>query len=161
MEEYTTPIQKEKHIRDKELKKLNTFISNKKVKKLNPEYMAEIVKTNGNETTKKFHKDEIEKASSTIKFLDKKIKEDPAMPIEKNNIVNQLKKLYKLRETYFTNKFNNRPENNKNINIISIDDDISKLLGKLRAQEGRGVFTYQNEFVKLLTLLTQLLTKII
>ena len=149
MEEYTTPIIKEKHISDKELKKLNTFISNKKVKKLNPEYMAEIVKTNGNETTKKFYKDEIEKASSTIKFLDKKIKEDPTMPIEKNNIVNQLKKLYKLRETYFTNKFNNRPENNKNINIISIDDDISNLLDKLRDQEGRCVFTYQNEFVKL------------
>ena len=84
MEEYTTPIKKEKHIRDKELKKLNTtFISNKKVKKLNPEYKVEIVKTNGNETTKKFYKDEIEKASSTKKFLDKKIKEDPTMPIEK------------------------------------------------------------------------------
>ena len=47
MEEYTTPIKKEKHIRDKELKKLNTtFISNKKVKKLNLEYIVEIVKTN-------------------------------------------------------------------------------------------------------------------
>ena len=29
----------------------------------------------------------------------------------------------------------------------------------LRKQEGSGIFTYQNEFVKLLTLLTQLLTK--
>ena len=29
----------------------------------------------------------------------------------------------------------------------------------LRKQEGSGTFTYQNEFVKLLTLLTQLLTK--
>ena len=83
-EEYTTPIKREKHIRDKELKKLSTtFISNKKFKKINPEYMAEIVKTNGNETTKKFYIDEIEKASSIIKFLDKKIKEDPAMLIEK------------------------------------------------------------------------------
>ena len=80
------------------------------------------------------------------------------MPIEKKHR-NQLKELYKLREIYFTNKFNNRPENNKNINIISIDDDISKLLDKLRGQEGRGIFTYQNEFVKLLNLLTQLLTK--
>ena len=45
MEEYTTPIKKEKYTRDKELKKLNTtFISNKKVKKLNPKYMMEIVK---------------------------------------------------------------------------------------------------------------------
>ena len=74
------------------------------------------------------------------------------MPIEKKNIVNQLKELYKLREIYFTNKFNNRSENNKNINIKSIADDINKLLDKLRDQEGRGVFTYQNEFVKLLTL---------
>ena len=66
MEEYTTSIKKRKrdieNIRDKELKKLNTtFISNKKVKKLYLEYIAEIVKTNGNETTKKFYKDEIEK----------------------------------------------------------------------------------------------------
>ena len=29
----------------------------------------------------------------------------------------------------------------------------------LRKQEGSGIFTYQNEFVKLLTLSTQLLTK--
>ena len=29
----------------------------------------------------------------------------------------------------------------------------------LRKQEGSGIFTYQNEFLKLLTLLTQLLTK--
>ena len=109
--------------------------------------MEEIVKMKGDETTKKFYKDEIEKTSSAIKFLDKK-----EIYIY---IVNQLKELYKLRETYFTNKFSKRPENNKNINIISIDDDISKLLD----QEGKGVFNYQNEFVKLLTSLTQLLTK--
>ena len=119
----------------------------------------EIVKTGRHETTEKFHKDEIERASSTIKFLNKKIKKDPAMPIEKKYIVNQLKELYELREIYFTNKFNNRPENNENINLISIDDDINKLLNELRKQEGSGIFTYQNEFVKLLTLLTQLLTK--
>ena len=40
-----------------------------------------------------------------------------------------------------------------------IDDDISKLLNELRKQVGSGISTYQNEFVKLLTLLTQLLTK--
>ena len=45
------------------------------------------------------------------------------------------------------------------MNLISIDDDINKLLNELRKQEGSGIFTYQNEFVKLLTLLTQLLTK--
>ena len=84
MEEYTAPIKKEKHIRDKESKKLNTtFIINKKVKKLNPEYIMEIVKTERDETIKKFYKDEIERASSIINFLNKKIKKDPAMPIEK------------------------------------------------------------------------------
>ena len=40
-----------------------------------------------------------------------------------------------------------------------IDDDISTLLKELRKQEDSGIFTYQNEFVKLLTLLTPLLTK--
>ena len=45
------------------------------------------------------------------------------------------------------------------MNLISIDDDINKLLNELRKQEVSGIFTYQNEFVKLLTLLTQLLTK--
>ena len=40
-----------------------------------------------------------------------------------------------------------------------IDDNINILLNKLRDQEGSGAFTYQNDFVKLLTLLTQLLTK--
>ena len=45
----------------------------------------EIVKTEGDETIKKFYEDEMERASSTIAFLDKKIKKDPAMPIEKKN----------------------------------------------------------------------------
>ena len=132
MQEYTTPIKKEKHIRDKESKKLNTtFIVIKKIKKINPEYIMEIVKTEGDETIKKFYEDEMERASSTIAFLDKKIKKDSAMPIEKK-IVNQLKELYELREIYFTNKFNNRPKNNEDINLGSIDDDINKLLNELK-----------------------------
>ena len=40
-----------------------------------------------------------------------------------------------------------------------IDDNINKLLNELRKQEGSGIFTYQNEFVKFLILFTQLLTK--
>ena len=103
---------------------------------------------------KKFYKDETEKASSIIKFLNKKIKEDPTM-----NIINKLEKLYILRKTYFTNKFNNKQEMNKNINIKLIDDTINISLNKLRDQESSGVFTYQNGFLRLLTLLTQLLTK--
>ena len=42
----------------------------------------EIAKTEGDETTKKFYKDETEKASSTIKLLDKKIKKYSTMSIE-------------------------------------------------------------------------------
>ena len=79
------------------------------------------------------------------------------MPSEKINIINQLKELYTSRENYFTNKFNDEPEKNKDINIKLIDDNINILLNKLRDQEGSGVVTYQNDFVKLLTLLTQLL----
>ena len=40
-----------------------------------------------------------------------------------------------------------------------IDDQIHKLEDEIRDQKGSGTFTYQNKFVKLLTLLTQLLTK--
>ena len=81
------------------------------------------------------------------------------MPIEKIKIINQLEELYTSRENYFTNKFNDEPEKNKDISIKLIDDNINILLNKLRDQEGSGILTYQNDFVKLLTLLTQLLTK--
>ena len=110
-------------------------------------------------TFKKYYKDEIERASSTINFLNKKIKEDPTMLSEKMNIINQLEELYTSRENYFTNKSNDEPEKNKDINIKLIDDNIIILLNKFRDQEGSDVFTYQNDFVKLLTLLTQLLAK--
>ena len=40
-----------------------------------------------------------------------------------------------------------------------LDDNIYQLEDKLRNQEGSGMFTYQNDFVKLLNLLAQLLTK--
>ena len=121
--------------------------------------MVKLANIGKDKTFKKYYKDEIEKASSTINFFNKKIKEDPTMPSEKINIINQLKELYTLRENYFTNKFNDEPEKNKDINIKLIDDNINILLNKFRDQEGSGVFTYQNDFVKLLLLLTQLLTK--
>ena len=40
-----------------------------------------------------------------------------------------------------------------------IDTEINQLQDELRYQEGSGVFTTQNEFVKLLIILTQLCTK--
>ena len=40
-----------------------------------------------------------------------------------------------------------------------MDNKIRKLEDEFRNQKGSGTFTYQNKFVKLLTLLTQLPTK--
>ena len=40
-----------------------------------------------------------------------------------------------------------------------MDNKIRKLEDEFRNQKGSGTFTYQNKFVKLLTLLAQLLTK--
>ena len=158
MEEYTNLIEKEKYIDGPKLKKKKYF-DEPILKKLDPEYMVKLANIGKDETFKKHYKDEIERASSIINFLNKKIKEDPTMRSEKINIINQLKELYTSRENYFTNKFNDEPEMNKDINIKLINDNINILLKKLRDQEGSGVFTYQNDFVKLLTLLTQLLTK--
>ena len=84
--------------------------------------------------------------------------ENPKMSTEEINILTKLKELNELRREYFTNKFNKESEKNKFIDIISIEKSIYKLEDQLRKREGRGVFTYQNKFVKLLILLTQLLT---
>ena len=81
------------------------------------------------------------------------------MSVIKIIVINELKNLYAQRETYFRNNFNNNPEKNKSIKLRSIDDEICKLEDEFRKQQGSSVFTYQNKFVKLLTLLTQLLTK--
>ena len=43
--------------------------------------------------------------------------------------------------------------------IKSIDNNIYRLEDELRNQKGSGVFTYQNDFVKLLNLLAQILIK--
>ena len=66
------------------MKKLNTtFISNKKVKKLNPEYIMETLEKGENKNTKKFYKDEMERASLSIKNLNQRIEKDSTLPIEK------------------------------------------------------------------------------
>ena len=68
-----------------------------------------------------------------------------------------MKSLYTLRKDYFKIKIYN-PES-KPPNLRSLDDQICKLEDEFRDQKGSGTFTSQNKFVKLLTLLTQLLTK--
>ena len=58
------------------------------------------------------------------------------------------------------NKIDNNLKANENISNILIERDIMKLEKRLRelSKKGRGVFTSQKEFGKLLTFLAQLLT---
>ena len=60
-----------------------------------------------------------------------------------------------------TNYFKVRPNDPKGskADLKLLDDEIRKLEDEFRNQKGSGTFTYQNKFVKLLVLLTQLLTK--
>ena len=62
-----------------------------------------------------------------------------------------------MRRNYFKVRINNPKSENADFRVV--DDQICKLEDELRDQKGSGTFTYQNKFVKLLTLLTQLLTK--
>ena len=68
-----------------------------------------------------------------------------------------MKSLYTIRKNYFKIKING-PKSKTPI-LRSLYDQIRKLEDEFRDQKGSGTFTYQNKFVKLLTLLTQLLTK--
>ena len=75
------------------------------------------------------------------------------MSAKKIDIINQLKTLYTFRKIILEDKIND--PKNKKADLREIDYDIRKLEDEFRSQ----TFTYQNKFVKLLTLLTQLLTK--
>ena len=79
------------------------------------------------------------------------------MLAKKIDIINQLKSLYTTRKDFFKIKIYN-PEC-KLPDLRSLDDQIHKLEDEFREQKGSGRFTYQNKFVKLLTLLTQLFAK--
>ena len=81
------------------------------------------------------------------------------MSTKERNIITRLKELHGLRRQYFVNKLNNELKRNKAINLKLIDHHIRQLENELRNQKGSSTFTYQNKLVKLLTLLTQLLTK--
>ena len=96
-------------------------------------------------------------SDSRIKYFDKIIKANPKMSNKKIDIVNQLKSLYTIRKDYFKVKIYN--PKSKTPNLRSLDNEICKLEDEFRDPRGSGTFTYQNKFVKLLTLLTQLLTK--
>ena len=104
-----------------------------------------------------FYEHELNISDSRTKYLDKIIKENPKMSNKKIGIINQLKSLYTIRKKYFRIKIND--PKNKTPNLRSLDDEIRKSEDEFRDQKGSRTFTYQNKFVKLLTLLTQLLTK--
>ena len=78
------------------------------------------------------------------------------MSAKKIDIINQLKLLYVIRRDYFKVRINN--PKSKKADLRSLDDEIRKSEDEFRNQNGSGTFTYQNKFVKLLTLLTQLAT---
>ena len=102
-----------------------------------------------------FYVYELNISDSRINYLDKIIKENPEN--QKMNIINQLKSLYTIRKNYFKLKINDLKS--KIPNLKSLDDQIRDLEDKFGDQKGSRMSTYQNKFVKLLTLLTQLLTK--
>ena len=120
------------------------------LKKIN---IKDLEKTRKND----FYNYELNISDSRIKYLDKIINENPKMSAKKIDILNQLKMLYISRKNYFEVKINNPKI--KTFDLRQLDDKICKLEDEFRKQEGSGTFTYQNKFVKLLTLLTQLFDK--
>ena len=79
------------------------------------------------------------------------------MSAKEIDIINQLKSLYTMRKKYFNVKINNPKSGKADLRIV--DDQIRNLEKEFKDQKGSGMFNYQNKFVKLLTLLTQLLAK--
>ena len=103
-----------------------------------------------------FYEYELNISDPKINYFDKIIKENPKMSAKKIDIINQLKSLYTIRKNYFKIKINDPKIKTP---FLSLDDQIHKLEDEFRDQKGSRTFTYQNKFVKLLTLLTQLFTK--
>ena len=104
-----------------------------------------------------FYKNELNILDSRIKHFDKIIKENPKMSAKEIDIINHLKSLYTMRREYFKVKINNPKSGKADLRVV--DNQICKLEDELRNQKGIGAFIYQDKFVKLLSLLTQLLTK--
>ena len=74
----------------------------------------------------KFYKYELEISNARIKYFDETINKNPEMLTKKINIINELKKLYTVREKYFKNMLNN-PEGNKAIKLMLVDNEIRQL----------------------------------
>ena len=115
---------------------------------------------NTDKVLKKYYTKEAQRASEEIEKYNEMINDNLDMSSEKSEIINKLIELHNLIQIYNLNKIDNNLKANENINNILIKRDIEKLEKRFRelSQKGRGVFTSQKEFAKLLTFLAQLLT---
>ena len=132
--------------------------SNAKTNKIIKELSAEIkdreeVSKNTDKALKEYYTKEAQRASEEMEKYNKIINDNLDMSSEKSEIINKLIELYSLIQIYYLNKIDNNLKANENINNISIERDIMKLEKRLRElpKKGRGVFTSQKEFAKLLT----------
>ena len=139
--------------------------SNAKTNKIIKELSAEIkdreeFSKNTDKALKEYYTKEAQRVSEEIEKYNKMINDNLDMSSEKSEIINELIELYSLIQIYYLNKIDNNLKANENINNISIERDIMKLEKRLRElpEKGRGMFTLQKEFAKLLTFLAQLLT---
>ena len=106
-----------------------------------------------------FYKYELDISDSRIKYFDEIIEENPKMSNKMIDIINQLKTLYTFRKNYFEIKIND--PKSKTPNLRSLEDQIRQLEDELE-EETKTVaarLLIKIKFVKLLTLLTKLLTK--
>ena len=131
------------------------------IKELHAEIKGrEEVNKNTDKALKKYYTKEAQRASEEIEKYNNMINDNLDMSSEKIEIINKLIELHSLIQIYYLNKIDNNLKANENIDNISLERDIMKLEKRLRElpKKGRGVFTSQKEFAKLLTFLAQLLT---
>ena len=118
----------------------------------------EEVNKNTNKVFKEYNTKEAQLASKQIENYNEMINDNLDLPREKSEMINKLIELYSLIQIYYLNKIDNNLKANENINNISIESDIMKLEKRLRElpKKGRGVFTSQKEFAKLLTFFSKI-----
>ena len=134
--------------------------TDKTIKELSAELKdREEVSKKTDKALKDYYTYEARRASEEIEKYNKIINDNLDMSSQKSEIINKLIELYSLKKNNL-NEIDNNLKANENINNISIRSNIIKLENRLRelSKKGRGVFTSQKEFAKLLTFLAQLFT---
>ena len=109
---------------------------------------------------KEYYTNEAQRASKKIENFNKMINDNLDMSSEKSEIINKLIELYSLIQICYLNKIDNNLKANKNIDNISIESEIRELEKRLRdlPKKGSGVFTSQEEFAKLLTFFSTIIS---